>query len=76
MPIVGDVDWGIALIDKGLMLNANLATAWSLSEFLRVGLASPTTLSVALHGKCALVPLIQKCSECWRGWRDHLLAGR
>jgi TolB-like protein len=32
----GDLDAGIALLDRALLLNPNLATAWSLGGFLRV----------------------------------------
>jgi TolB-like protein len=33
--LVGDLDGGIALIDRALMLNPNLASAWFLGGFLR-----------------------------------------
>src|SRR5712672_1853824 len=35
--LAGDLDGGIALIDKALALNPNLAAAWFLSGFLRIG---------------------------------------
>src|ERR1700716_843320 len=34
--LVGDLDGGIALLDRALMLNPNLASAWFLGGFLRV----------------------------------------
>ncbi len=34
--LVGDLDGGIALIDRALLLNPNLASAWYLGGFLRV----------------------------------------
>jgi hypothetical protein len=47
---VGDLDGGIALIDRALVLNPNLASAWFLGGFLRVwhGLI-PASIIAASH---------------------------
>ena len=37
----GDVDGGIALIDRALVLNPNLAAAWFLGGFLRIWHGEP-----------------------------------
>jgi len=39
--LVGDVDGGISLVDRALVLNPNLAAAWFLSGFLRVFRGEP-----------------------------------
>ena len=39
--LAGDLDAGVALLDRATMLNPNLAAAWFLGGFLRVWLGEP-----------------------------------
>jgi TolB-like protein len=43
--VVGDLDDGVALIDRALVLNPNLATAWRFSGYVRVFSVSRTSQS-------------------------------
>ena len=51
--LAGELDGGIALIDRALVLNPNLASAWFLGGFLKFGTANPIAPSSTLHAPCA-----------------------
>ena len=51
--LAGDLDGGIALIDRALVLNPNLASAWFLGGFLKSGTANSMAPSSTLHAPCA-----------------------
>ena len=49
----GDLDRGIAVVDRALVLNPNLSAAWYLSGFQRMSAANMTMQSSALPAPCA-----------------------
>jgi TolB-like protein len=51
--VVGELHYGAALIERALMLNPNLADAWSCSGWVRICLASRKLPSSALRERCA-----------------------
>jgi adenylate cyclase len=55
--VVGDLDDGAALIDRSLMLNTNLATAWRFSGYVRVFLGEPDLAIDHLERAIRLSPL-------------------
>ena len=54
--LAGDLDGGIALLDRALVLNPNLAAAWFLGGFLRTWRGDPERRHRALHARHALQP--------------------
>lgn len=55
--LAGDYQGGIALIDKALVLNPNLAAAWFLGGFLRIWKGEPATAIEHLTHALRLSPL-------------------
>ena len=54
--LAGDLDGGIALLDRALVLNPNLAAAWFLGGFLRIWRGEPDERHRALRARDALEP--------------------
>jgi tetratricopeptide (TPR) repeat protein len=61
---VGDVDSGIALIDKALLLNPNLAAAWFLGGFVQIMRGEPDNAIERLAYAMRSSPLDPKYTEC------------
>ncbi len=75
--LAGDLDGGIALIDKALALNPNLAAAWFLSGFLRIGRGEHEDAIERFARAMRLSPLDPEMSRIQAGTAmAHLLAGR
>jgi TolB-like protein/class 3 adenylate cyclase len=55
--VVGDLDDGVALIDRALVLNPNLAAAWRFSGYVRVFLGEPDLAIEHLERAIRLSPL-------------------
>jgi len=55
--VVGALDDGVALIDRALVLNPNLATAWRFSGYVRVFLGEPELAIEHLNRAVRLSPL-------------------
>jgi TolB-like protein/class 3 adenylate cyclase len=55
--VVGDLDDGVALIDRALVLNPNLAAAWRFSGYVRVFLGEPDLAIEHLERAVRLSPL-------------------
>ncbi|MBV9376358.1 MAG: CadC-family transcriptional regulator [Alphaproteobacteria bacterium] len=55
--VAGELDTGIAFIDRALMLNPNLATAWNVSGWARVWLGEPEVAIEHLEKATRLSPL-------------------
>jgi tetratricopeptide (TPR) repeat protein len=88
---VGDVDGGIALIERALVLNPNLAAAWFLGSFVRImrgetdeaieRLAHAMRLSpldsemYRMHGGMALAYLYARRFEAASSWAEKALRG-
>lgn len=75
--LTGDVEGGIALIDKALLLNSNLASAWLLGGFLRVWNGEPNAAVEHLARAMRLSPLDPEMYRMQAGMAAaHLFAGR
>jgi tetratricopeptide (TPR) repeat protein len=75
--LVGDLDGGIALIDRALMLNPNLAAAWFLGGFLRTLHGDPDTAIEFLTRAMRFSPLDPEMFRMQAGMAlSHLFAGR
>jgi TolB-like protein len=75
--LAGDVHGGIALLDRALMLNSNLAVAWLLSGFLRIWRGEPDDAIERLARAMRLSPLDPEFFRMQAGTAmAHLLAGR
>lgn len=75
--LVGDTDGGIALIDRALTLNPNLAAAWFLGGFLRVWRGEPDDAIERFAHAVRLSPLDSEMYRMQAGVAmAHLLAGR
>jgi TolB-like protein/class 3 adenylate cyclase len=75
--LAGDVDGGIALIEKALWLNPNLASAWFLGGFLRVWNGDPDGALEHLERAMRLSPLDPELYRMQAGMAvAHLFAGR
>jgi tetratricopeptide (TPR) repeat protein len=75
--LVGDLDGGIALIDRALMLNPNLAAAWFLGGFLRTLNGDPDTAIEFLTRAMRFSPLDPEMFRMQAGMAlSHLFAGR
>jgi TolB-like protein/DNA-binding SARP family transcriptional activator/Tfp pilus assembly protein PilF len=55
--VVGELDTGVAFIDRALLLNPNLATAWIVSGWVRVWLGQPEVAIEHLARATRLSPL-------------------
>ena len=74
---VGDLDSGIALIDKALVLNPNLAAAWFLGGFVRIMQGEPDDAIKRLAHAMRLSPLDSEMYRMQGGAAlAHLFAGR
>ncbi|MGY2904171.1 winged helix-turn-helix domain-containing tetratricopeptide repeat protein [Bradyrhizobium sp. URHC0002] len=75
--LVGDLDGGIALIDKALVLNPNLAAAWFLGGFLRALRGDLDTAIEFLTRAMRFSPLDPEMFRMQAGMAlSHLFAGR
>lgn len=75
--LTGDVDGGIALIDRALLLNPNLASAWFLGGFLRVWNGEPDGAIEHFARAMRLSPLDSEMYRMQAGMAAaHLFAGR
>ncbi|MGH8555358.1 MAG: winged helix-turn-helix domain-containing tetratricopeptide repeat protein, partial [Gammaproteobacteria bacterium] len=74
---VGDLDGGIALLDRALVLNPNLAAAWFLGGFLRVWHGEPDGAIEHFARAMRLSPLDPEMYRMQAGMAvAHLFAGR
>jgi TolB-like protein/tetratricopeptide (TPR) repeat protein len=74
---VGDLDGGIALIDKALLLNPNLATAWFLGGFVQIMRGEPDNAIERLAYAMRSSPLDSEMYRMQCGTAlAHLCAGR
>ena len=75
--LVGDVDGGIALTDRALVLNPNLAAAWFLGGFLRIWSGAQDEAIERFARAMRLSPLDSEIYRMQAGTAmAHLLAGR
>jgi TolB-like protein len=75
--LAGDVDGGIALVDKALVLNPNLAAAWFLGGFLRTVRGDPDAAIEFLTRAMRFSPLDPEMFRMQAGMAlSHLFAGR
>ena len=75
--LAGDVDGGIALIDRALVLNPNLASAWFLGGFLRAWNGEPDGAIEHFARAMRLSPLDPEMYRMQAGMAvAHLFAGR
>ena len=75
--LAGDLDGGIALLDRALMLNPNLAAAWFLGGFLRVWHGEPDGAIEHFARAMRLSPLDPEMYRIQAGMAAaHLFAGR
>jgi tetratricopeptide (TPR) repeat protein len=75
--LAGDLDGGIALLDRALGLNPNLATAWFLGGFLRVWRGDPDHAIEYFARAMRLSPLDPEMFRMQAGMAmAHLFAGR
>lgn len=73
----GDLDGGIALLDRAVMLNPNLAAAWFLGGFLRVWHGEPDAAIEHFARAMRLSPLDPEMYRMQAGMAiAHLFAGR
>ncbi len=66
--LVGDLDRGIALLDKALVLNPNLAAAWFLRGFLRAWRGESDNAIEHFARAMRLSPSIRSSIECRPEW--------
>ena len=75
--LVGDVEGGIALADRALVLNPNLAAAWFLGGFLRIWRGEQDEAIERFARAMRLSPLDSEMYRMQAGTAmAHLLAGR
>jgi len=75
--LAGDIDGGIALIERALMLNPNLASAWFLGGFLRVWNGEPDGAIEHFARAMRLSPFDPEIYRMQAGMAAaHLFAGR
>ena len=75
--LAGDLDGGIALTDRALVLNPNLASAWFLGGFLRVLNGEPDGATAYFERAMRLSPLDPEMYRMQAGMAmAHLFAGR
>ena len=75
--LAGDLDGGIAVVDRALMLNPNLASAWFLGGFLRVWNGEPGTATEYFERAMRFSPLDPEMYRMQAGMAmTHLLEGR
>lgn len=75
--LAGDVDGAVALLDKALLLNPNLAAAWFLGGFLRAERGDPEAAIEFLTRAMRFSPLDPETFRMQAGMAmSHLFAGR
>ena len=75
--LVGDLDGGVALVDRALVLNPNLAAAWFLGGFLRIWRGEFDDAVERFAHAMRLSPLDSEIYRMQAGTAmAHLLAGR
>jgi Flp pilus assembly protein TadD len=75
--LMGELDGGIALIERALLLNPNLAAAWFLSGFLRIWNGEPEEAIARFARAQRLSPLDSEMYRIQAGTAmAHLFAGR
>ncbi len=75
--LAGDLDGGIALLDRALVLNPNLAAAWFLGGFLRAWSGEPDGAIEHFERAMRLSPLDPEMYRMQAGMAvAHLFAGR
>jgi TolB-like protein len=75
--LAGEVDGAIALVDKALVLNPNLASAWFLGGFLRAERGDPDAAVEFFTRAMRFSPLDPEMFRMQAGMAlSHLLAGR
>ena len=75
--LTGDLDGSIALTDRALLLNPNLASAWFLGGFLRVWNGEPDGATEYFERAMRLSPLDPEVYRMQAGIAlAHLFAGR
>ncbi len=75
--LIGDLDGGIALIDRAEFLNPNLASVWFLGGFLRIWRGDPEDAIGRLARAMRLSPLDSETYRAQAGTAlAHLFAGR
>jgi TolB-like protein/Tfp pilus assembly protein PilF len=75
--LTGDVDGAIALVDKALVLNPNLASAWFLGGFLRTERGDPDAAIEFFTRAMRFSPLDPEMFRMQAGMAlSHLFAGR
>ena len=75
--VVGDLDRGVALIDRALVLNPNLAEGWHASGWIRDYLGEPDLAIEHLAHAMRLSPLDMQTARLQAGTAfAHFLAGR
>jgi TolB-like protein/class 3 adenylate cyclase/Tfp pilus assembly protein PilF len=75
--LAADLDGGIALIDKALLINPNLAAAWFLGGFLRLWNGDPDGATTYFERAMRLSPLDPEMYRMQAGMAmAHLFAGR
>jgi TolB-like protein len=75
--LAGDVDGAVALLDKALLLNPNLAAAWFLGGFLRAERGDPEAAIEFLTRAMRFSPLDPEMFRMQAGMAmSHLFAGR
>ncbi|WP_027133658.1 winged helix-turn-helix domain-containing tetratricopeptide repeat protein [Geminicoccus roseus] len=75
--LLGDLDGGIALLDRALALDSNLAAAWFLGGFLRAWRGEPEDAIAHFSRAMRLSPLDPETYRMQAGMAlAHLLAGR
>jgi tetratricopeptide (TPR) repeat protein len=73
----GDLDRGVAAVDRALVLNPNLSTAWYLSGFQRISLGQHDDAVKRLARAMRLSPLDPATSQMQTGTAmAHMFAGR
>ena len=65
--VVGELDTGVAFIDRALLINPNLATAWIVSGWARVWLGTPELAIEHLERATRLSPLDPLIYRCHVG---------
>ena len=75
--LAGDLDGGVALLDRAKMLNPNLAAAWFLGGFVRVWRGDPDGAIAHFTQAMRLSPLDPEMYRMQAGMAvAHLFAGR
>ena len=75
--LAADLDGGIALIDKALLINPNLAAGWFLGGFLRLWIGDPNGATAYFERAMRLSPLDPELYRMQAGMATaHLFAGR